>query len=205
MTIDDRVLVSGAVLAGGASRRMGTDKRRVDIDGTPLLRRAVDAARAVCDDVVVVTAPGRPVPDDLVLGVPVVEDRRPDTGPLAGIEAALDEAAHDLVLVLAGDHPAADATVLRSLVRALATTPSADAVALGTVRGPQPLVAVYRRRAQEAVATLLDAGERRATALADHLTVLTLAESTWRDADPTGRTAFDVDTPEDLVDWEATR
>lgn len=200
-----RRVTSGAVLAGGASRRMGTDKRELEIGGAPLLRRAVDATRAVCADVVVVTAPGRPVPDDLTAGVPVVEDLRPDAGPLAGIEAALHHARHELVLVLAGDHPGAAPAVLRSLVRTLAATESADAVALGTARGPQPLVAAYRRRSRQVVSNLLDAGERRATTLPDHLTVVTVAESTWRDADPRGRTAFDVDTPDDLLEWDATR
>lgn len=201
----DEPAASGAVLAGGLSRRMGRDKRRIEVEGVPLLRRAVDAARSVCREAVVVTAPGRPVPAELACGVPVVEDLRADAGPLAGIEAALATARHDLVLVLAGDHPDASPTVLAALIRTLAATPSADAVALGTPAGPQPLVAAYRREALAVVSQLLDAGERRPTCLPDHLTVLSLAEADWRETDPQARTAFDVDTPEDLVRWEATR
>jgi molybdopterin-guanine dinucleotide biosynthesis protein A len=159
----------------------------------------------------VVTAPGRPIPDGLLKpgsagnAVRLVEDRREDAGPLAGIEAALIEARHDLVLVLAGAHPQASPVVLGSLVRTLAAMPSADAVALGTRRGPQPLVAAYRRSAATTVTALLDGGERRATSLPDHLTIMAVAESSWRDDDPEGLTALDVDTPEDLLRWEATR
>lgn len=196
---------TGAVLAGGASRRMGRDKRVIEIDGIPMLRRAVEAVREVADEVLVVTAPRRPMPADLAAGTPVVEDLRPDAGPLAGIEAALTAARHDLVLVLACDHPAASPAVLAALLGALEATPSADVVALGTPSGPQPLVAAYRRGALPTISRLLDEGERRPTCLGEHLTVLSLAESDWRERDPQGATAYDVDTPEDLVRWEATR
>jgi pimeloyl-ACP methyl ester carboxylesterase len=44
--------VCGAVLAGGRSRRMGRDKRVLDVDGLPLLTRAVQALREVVAEVV---------------------------------------------------------------------------------------------------------------------------------------------------------
>jgi molybdopterin-guanine dinucleotide biosynthesis protein A len=78
--------VSVAVLAGGRSRRMGTDKRRALFDGVPLLRRAVALADTLSDDVMVVVAEDQPIPQDLLDGLRwrAMHDTRRDHGPLAG-------------------------------------------------------------------------------------------------------------------------
>lgn len=195
-----RTAVSVAVLAGGRSRRMGRDKRTIEVGGRPLLRRVVDVVAPLTDDLRVVTAPGNPLPPGLLDPEPArCVDRRPDAGPLAGIEAALLDAAHELVLVVAGDHPRLHAGVLGRLVDTLAATPHAEAAAAVTDRGPQPLLAVYRRSALTTVRRLLDDGERRATALLDHLEVVDVDPRELADLDPTGAWAVDLDRPADLA------
>lgn len=193
--------VSGAVLAGGSSRRMQQDKRYLDIAGAPLLVRAVTSVGAVCDEVVVVTssdddrADARP----LVADRPWIVDGRPGEGPLAGVEAALRAATTDAVVVVAGDHPDVAPTVLALLVDRLAASPDADAAMLATDRGPQPLVAVYRASTLAAISALLDGGERRARSLTEHLEVAIVDGPTWRAADPSGGSAVDLDTPQDVA------
>lgn len=193
----------GVVLAGGESRRMGEDKRVVDVGGRPLLERAVEAAKAVCDDVVITTSPHRPVTD--AHGARVVEDLREDGGgPLVGLETGLLAARRPVVLVLAGDHPAASPAVLQELVRHLESSPDVEAVVLGTADGPQPLVGAYRREAHVPVARLLEQGERRVQAVLDATPVEVYEESAWRELDPGGGTAVDLDTPEQLAAWAGT-
>lgn len=76
----------GAVLAGGRSRRFGSDKAHAMLGGQTLLDHALAALRPHCDAVMVV---GRPSPD-----IPWVPDwPRPDMGPLGGIAGALGHAA----------------------------------------------------------------------------------------------------------------
>jgi FdhD protein len=205
--MDARQRVSGVVLAGGRSRRMGSDKRELVVDGVPLLARAVAAVQAVADDVQVVVGADDDVARlaGLLVDVPGPapswqRDLRPDHGPLAGIEVALANAPGDLVLVLAGDHPRAVTAVLRALVDLLRSQPEAMAAALDDgANGPQPLVAAYRRAALATVRLLLDDGERRATRLLDHLDTVVLRPSRWRALDPSGATAMDVDTPTDVA------
>lgn len=184
-------MVTGIVLAGGLSRRMGTDKRLVLVDGEPMLRRVAAAVASVADELVVVVAPDRPLPPALLDGLAFreVADRRADTGPLAGIEAGLQAASTDRVLVVAGDLPWADAALLRSLLAGLSAT---EAVAALGEHGPEPLLAAYRRDAAlAATARLLDTGERRARRLLAELTVATVA-------DP-GRSTRNVNEPADLA------
>jgi molybdenum cofactor guanylyltransferase len=192
----------GIVLAGGESSRMGADKRDLEVDGRPLLHRAVDAVASVCDEVLVATSPHRPVAD--AFGARTVSDfREGGSGPLAGLEVGLLAARRPRVLVLAGDHPAGAPAVLAELLVRLEANPEVDAVVLGTDHGPQPLVGAYRREVHREVTQLLDAGERRARVLLDALRVEVLEEATWRELDPGGGTAVDLDTPDDLAAWQA--
>lgn len=203
MTVTVSTAASGLVLAGGEARRMGQDKRGVAVDGRPLLALAVEAVTCVCSEVLVVASSRQP--RTRTHGAREVHDRRPGAGPLAGIEAGLLSARHEHALVLAGDHPGARRDVLSDLLTRLQATAGVDAVVLGTDRGPQPLVAAYRRRVHQVATDLLDRGERRARALLEHLEVVVVDESDWRALDPSGRTAVDLDTPEDVAAWERTR
>ena len=77
----------GAVLAGGASSRMGTDKAFIEIDGVPMVMRAARTLRAAG------AAPTLAVGGDHhrlnALGLDAVEDRYPGEGPLGGVITAL--------------------------------------------------------------------------------------------------------------------
>jgi len=216
--------VTGAVLAGGRSRRMGLDKAQVTIEGVPLLQRALSTLATIADDLIVVgpTEPSGPsalaappaphthVPTSSAPtssarrrsasspGFTPVADLRADSGPLAGIETALSAARHDVVLVVAVDHPWLAPDVLKLLVTRLLDNKQADVVMLGTDAGPQPLIAAYRRRSLEVVAHLLDNGHRKAMDLVEALTTDALPPAAWRGHDPSGRTEVDLDTPEEV-------
>jgi molybdenum cofactor guanylyltransferase len=184
-------LVSGIVLAGGASRRMGTDKRLALVDGEPMLRRVASVVTSAVDELIVVVAPARPLPPGVLegLGARVVSDRRAGAGPLAGIEAGLLGASADRVLVVAGDLPWMQPSLLHALLDGLS---EADAVVAVGGRGQEPLLAAYRRHPALAAATrLLDTGERRAKALLRELTVATVEDS--------GGSTLNVNEPADIV------
>ena len=192
--------LSGAVIAGGASVRLGTDKRLVTVDGAPLLARTVATLRGLADDVQVVVARAEDrdlvhatVGDDVTVGF----DARPDVGPAAGLETALAGARHALVLVVATDHPALSVDVLRLLVTRAAAS-DAHAVALAGPRGGEPFLAVYRRDALATVRAALDAGTRRMQEVLAALEPDLVGPDEWRTLDPEGRTLADVDVPEDL-------
>lgn len=196
-----QILVTGAIIAGGTSRRMGMDKRGVLVDGIPLLRRVASTLVLVADELVV--ACRRDSPPDPVFLLPLspllVYDRLPDAGPLAGVEAALAAARGELVIVVACDMPWLAADVLRLLLAEAERHPEADAVALGTERGAEPLLCVYRRRVLPTVTGLLDSGQRRMHALLDAVAMVEVPPSAWHAVDPSGRTAVNLNAPTDLL------
>jgi molybdenum cofactor guanylyltransferase len=195
------ILVTGALLAGGASRRMGRDKRLIEIDGEPMARLAARGLRAGSDELLVVVAPGRELPVWVVDGLDarIVQDRRADAGPLAGLEAALDAARHELVVVAASDMPWMRPALVHGLAKALAEAPpDVVGVAVATDRGREPLLACYRRRLLPMVSRLLDSGERRMGALFDAERIEPMPEVAWRRLDPHGMSVRNINRPADL-------
>jgi molybdopterin-guanine dinucleotide biosynthesis protein A len=75
-----------AIIAGGASRRMGVDKALIKVEGEPLIRRVAKVLSLLFDDVVVVTGKAEIAQ---VASLPSIPDIFPDKGPLGGIHAAL--------------------------------------------------------------------------------------------------------------------
>jgi molybdenum cofactor guanylyltransferase len=192
---------TGIVLAGGASRRFGSDKLVARIDGRSLLDRAVAAVAAVATDIVVVVAPAddRPLPE-----APVPVRRAVDAerfgGPLVGLRAGLEMVREPIVIAVGGDMPTIEPQVLRLMLRTLTEgSTGVAAVALAMSGRLVPLPAAIRTGAGTDGATrLIGDGERRLRTLFDRLPTRILDEAEWRPLDPAAATLRDVDRPEDL-------
>jgi molybdopterin-guanine dinucleotide biosynthesis protein A len=149
--------LSGFVLAGGESRRMGRPKALLELGGQTMLERQLGLLRGVCRSVAVVGAPqGLPA-----LGVPVWADELPGRGPLGGIYTGLKRSRTEYNLCLGCDLPFMEARFLQFLAR-LAIAKQADVTIPQTPDGRlQPLAAVYRRRALPAIRARLDTDENQ--------------------------------------------
>lgn len=137
--------LSGAVLAGGQSSRMGRDKASLPCgDETLLARQLRLLAELGVTDRLVSLASAATVPTPDATAARLVLDALPGLGPLGGIAAVLAAARHDSVLVLAVDLPALDTAFLREL--AAQASPDRGVVPVRDGRF-EPLAAIYPRRA----------------------------------------------------------
>ena len=192
-------MAAAAVLAGGASRRMGRDKATLAVGGVALAAGVLAAAAEVADPVVLVAPEGHPA--RRLAAAPVTD---PGLGPLAAVAAALAALDDDHVLVLAGDHPGLRVELLAHLAGL-----AAGAEAVACRRGPrlEPLVAVYRRAPALALARARlaeAAGDHSLTGLLAGLDTLVVEEPQWRPLDPDGRSFVDLDDRADLEAWDPT-
>lgn len=133
----------GAVLAGGRSRRFGSNKALALFRDETLLDRAARALEPVCPDVVVV---GRGAELEDRVRWRIVPDAVPDAGPLGGLHAALLEARREGgegVLLVACDMPLLTPLLLRRVLRAGRESGQTAAVPLAGGGGLQPLCAWY--------------------------------------------------------------
>lgn len=146
---------AGWILTGGRSSRMGADKAFLKVDGRPLAVRAAETVAVVCGAVALVGDPAKYG----VWGFPVVADRFPGAGPLAGIEAALSVTTADWNLIVACDMPALDEVTLEALF-----VPDCDCALPQYPDGNvEPLCAVYHRRCHAGIRAALEAGVRKVT------------------------------------------
>jgi molybdenum cofactor guanylyltransferase len=146
--------VAGAVLVGGASRRMGRPKALIDVGGEPMVVRVAAALTAGgCAPVRLI---GSWTPSDDV-GYPVVADRWPGEGPLGGVITAMIDAGGDVV-VAACDLPDLDAATIRA-IRDAHRANEADAVVATTDR-LEPALARWNGRALDRLTAIFETGER---------------------------------------------
>ena len=132
--------VEGFILVGGASRRMGTDKAALVIDGRTSLQRVANALAAVASPVTLVGA--RHEYDGVTLqNVPDVHEK---WGALGGIHSALANAERDWALIVACDLPFVTSELFERLKSFISEGTDAI-VPIQSDGRPQPLCALYRR------------------------------------------------------------
>lgn len=190
------MMLTGIVLAGGRSTRMGQDKASLPFGDDTLLTRAIRLVGSVADEVIVVVQ-SEQGGGNLALGLPVrvVFDPIENLGPLAGIAAGLAASNSDLNLIVACDMPLIKPAVLRRLVELCG-----DADICVPVIGAQasPLCAVYRSSVASAAQALLATGERRAMRLLDQVITKRVDAALFRDLDPQLESFVSCNTPEEL-------
>ncbi len=145
--------LTGAVLAGGHSRRMGKDKAALVVNGQPLWLRQVGVLRAAGAATVGIVRRADQPPLPLDEGIPLWVDAVADAGPLAGLHAALTACRTDWVAVLAVDLPRIDAGWFAGLAGLCGS--GRGAAAQHADGAFEPLAAIYPRAALAEVTTRL--------------------------------------------------
>ena len=135
--------VTGFILAGGESRRLGRDKRILRIGGQTLLARTQGLLRSFLGEEPFVAG-------DNLAGLDIDPDRiildaRPDCGPLGGLVASLEKSLTEWILILAVDMPFLEKADLQRMLQA--ARQQYDVLTLSIDGRPEPLAALYRRTA----------------------------------------------------------
>lgn len=196
MAADDGGLrdVTGVVLAGGGSTRMGTSKAALPVAGEPLLARVVRRLRAALTEVVVI---GPAEMSELVPDTSILPDARPGMGPLGGLETALRTVQTEHVFAVACDMPFVQPPLVRAMSEMALREPDVDAVVLRTERGTEQLHAVYARSCLPAIERQLDTGDLALRHALRQLRVREVSKDEAARYDPAGLSAFNANTPEE--------
>ncbi len=132
--------ITGVLLAGGKSRRMGQDKRFLDLQGRSLLDRSLSVMRDLFQEVLIVVA--EPLEEYKVDGVQVVLDRISNCGSLGGLYTGLWHARYPRVFVAACDMPFLNRHLIRFMSQCHS---SSDIVVANILQGPQPIHGFYAK------------------------------------------------------------
>ncbi|GEN30561.1 molybdopterin-guanine dinucleotide biosynthesis protein A [Cerasibacillus quisquiliarum] len=130
---------SSVILAGGQSSRMGTNKALLKLNNEFVIEKILKELRQLSQEVYIVSNDTK-IYD--FLNVPVIRDRYPGKGPLAGIETALYHIDKDIVIISPCDTPFIHKEVYQHLLNKLDTY---DAVIPYVNNRPQPLSGIYKK------------------------------------------------------------
>jgi molybdenum cofactor guanylyltransferase len=179
------------VLAGGESRRMGRPKAWIEVGSTVLLRYVVERLAPAFSEVMVSFSE----PEQMEQHVPyrVVFDRKHNAGPLAGLEAGLIGARHQVLFAVACDMPY---VTQGAAEMAVAAAGSCDAAIPRHDGLFEPVCGAYRKTALPSIVGALDAGQFTAHDVVENLDV------TWLEGlDPAQFES--LNTPADLERFHA--
>jgi len=144
--------VTGIILAGGKSSRMGTDKGLQEFCGKPLISYAIQVLSELCSTIVISTSSG----EYQSFGYKTVADEFPGIGPMGGIYSALRQSKTEKNLVLSCDLPFVSVGLLSFIIE---NSGGFDvSVPWEGKRHYEPLCAFYRLSAQDKMAEFIRKG-----------------------------------------------
>jgi len=161
--------ITGIVLAGGKSSRMGTDKGFLKLEGMTFMERIIHSLKPLVNQIIIVSDNA----DYDLFGQKRVEDMIKDSGPLAGLYTGLYHSKTEYNLVLSCDVPLINGITLKKLIDNMED--GVDVVQFESQNKTIPLVAIYRKHCMNICLELLKKDEKRLRVALAHLKVKTIA------------------------------
>lgn len=222
LVTDSSPRVSGIILAGGQSRRMGRDKAFIALNGKPIVAHVLETMQRICSETIIVA---NNAPNYKHFSVPIVGDVFPGKGSLGGIYSGLQAANEEHVLAVACDMPFLNADLLRYMISLASkydvVIPQASSPSSKTPRGAladsqpektaphpnqplakendlHPMHAIYSKQCLAPMREKLRADDLRLIGFFDRVRVRMIESAEVDRFDPLHWSFFNVNTPEDL-------
>lgn len=187
--------ITGIILAGGESKRMGKDKATLKFSGDTLIKKTVDLFKTLFPEVIIISKKTDHLKD---LGCEVIEDISPERGAMVGIVTAFNAAKSESIFVAACDMPFLNKEVISYIIE----EGSGFDAALPVVEGKKhPLHALYSRNCFDAMSFTLKNGRKSVNAFIDSLeneNVRLVSEDEIKKVDPNTLSLFNMNTQEEL-------
>lgn len=147
--------ITGIILAGGKSSRMGSDKGFLNLNQKPFVEYSIEALEPLVSEIIIV-ADNK---DYDSFGYRRVEDTIKDAGPVSGIYSGLTASKSEYNIVLSCDIPLITTEVLQKLVDAIDY--SSEIIQIDSNQKSMPLIAIYKRSLKNRFLEFLEQDERR--------------------------------------------
>jgi molybdenum cofactor guanylyltransferase len=184
--------MTGVILSGGKSTRMGKNKAFLEIGGKRLIDRTMMIFKDMFPEVILVT--NSPL-DYLEQACIIASDIFKNKGALGGIYTGLFYASYDHVFVSACDMPFLDRSFIEHMIKC---RDRYDIVVPELPDGLQPLHAIYSKRCLSPIKKLMDRDVLKITGFYKGLKTLVIKEETIKSFDPAGKMFINVNTIKDL-------
>ena len=183
--------VTGVILAGGASSRMGSNKALLPHKGGRFIESIYRELSEIFPEVILVTNTPEQYP---FLACRKVPDIFVGMGALAGIHAGLAQSSNPAVFAVACDMPHLDSELIRHIA---CRRPGCDLVLPRSANGYEPLHALYNEGCLAAMEACLEKGERRIVSILPHLRVREIDAAEVAGFDPAFDSFSNINTPQE--------
>jgi molybdopterin-guanine dinucleotide biosynthesis protein A len=184
--------MTGVILSGGKSTRMGTDKAFLEIEGKRLIDRITLMFRDIFREVILVTnTPLDYLDQDCIIASDIFKNK----GALGGIYTGLFYASFDHAFISACDMPFLNRSFIEHMIECV---DKYDIVVPEAPDGLQPLHAIYSKRCLSPIKKLMDADNLKITDFYKGLKTMVIREEDIKTFDQKGRMFMNVNTREDL-------
>lgn len=153
--------MTGAILAGGKSSRMGFNKAFIEINGGTIINRTIKIFKNLFDEVFIVA---NDIPLYEGLGVPVYSDIFKESGSLGGIYTALFHSSSKSAFVAACDMPFLEEKAIEKML-SIPNVEAHDAIVPHINGKYHPLHAIYSKRCMKKIEPMIKDGNLRISSL----------------------------------------
>lgn len=182
-----------AVLAGGRSSRMGTDKSFVPLLGKTMIEHVIERVQPLGAEVILIT---NRLDDYASLGLPMYTDVIPDKGSLGGLYSAVTYSPTEYTLCVACDMPFLNPALLRHMV----DFRTGFDVIVPRINGfPEAMHALYSKACLDPMREKMDQDRLKVIGFYGKVRVRFIEEAAVRAIDPGLRSFINVNTPEELA------
>ncbi len=183
--------ITGIILVGGKSRRMGQDKALLTVQGKTLIERALEPfLQSFAQVLLIGDRPER----FAAYGLPVIPDLYPGSS-LGGLYTGLFHAGTGHIFVTSCDLPFPNRAILRHLC---SLRGDSDAIIPESQYGAEPLFACYRKSCLEAMRDRLEQQRFSISAVCSMLQTIHVPYTELQQFDPEGTAFLNLNTPRDI-------
>ncbi len=176
--------ITGVIIAGGKSLRMGYDKKQIEYSGKTFLDKAIELLSNITDEVIVSSN------EELPIDIHIIKDEIEEAGPMGGIYTVLKNIQNDLALVIPADLPLLTEEVLQHLIKAY--DQKSPACVYEVNEHLEALVGLYRKDILPAMEQQLALGEYKLQELLEKVIAQKIS------GDLFVQNFININTPQDL-------
>ena len=184
-----KMQITGIILAGGKSKRMGTDKASIKLNKKTLLENSVELLRPFCETILISSNNS----EHKITETKTVPDEIADCGPIGGVYSCLKESKTDWNFVISVDSALVKLQFVKHLISEIEDF---DAVVPIHSKGKEPLIALYNKNCLFEIEKIIRSGDFKMLNLLNSINTKWVDSQNWVEKYP--KLFHNINRPEDL-------
>jgi molybdopterin-guanine dinucleotide biosynthesis protein A len=190
--VNPQHFVTGIILSGGKSTRMGEDKAFIELEGVPIVRRIYTLFKELFQEVIIVTNQQELFKN---FDSKIYSDLIPNQGALGGLYTGLFFSTFQYSFCVACDMPFLKKALVQYIINHIE---GEDVIVPRTEDGLQPLHAIYSKNCLDPIKIIMEQGKYKIIDFYNQVNVKIVEEKDFTVLDPLRESFINVNTPDEL-------